>query len=110
MGRERHAIRDLSKRVAAWGMKQPDPVLGRSLYREACAVPTIGTELSLHPLLLEHKVLGHLTSLRGLDLELDRLELNLVYGAAGVLGTLSLRVNDLRSRLSRPARVAASWS
>jgi hypothetical protein len=127
------AIRDLSKRIAAWGLKEPDPVLGRALYREACAIPTIGMELSVHPLLVEHdertlselhallanepsggpletRVLGHLSSLRGLDLELDRLELNLVYGAAGVLGTLSLRVSDLRSRLSRPARAAASWS
>src|SRR5215207_4590050 len=48
------AIRDLSKRVTAWGLKEPDPILGRSLYREACAVPTIATELSVHPLLLEH--------------------------------------------------------
>lgn len=131
--RSQHSIRDLCKRIAAWSLKEPDPVLGRALYREACAIPTIGVELSVHPLLLEHderalselsallanepsggllenKVLGHLTSLRGLDLELDRLELNLVYGAAGVLGTLSLRVSDLRSRLSRPTRVAASWS
>lgn len=127
------AIRDLSKRIAAWGLKAPEPVLGRALYREACAIPTIGMELSVHPLLVEHDertlselsallanerssellestVLGHLTALRGLDLELDRMELNLVYGAAGVLGTLSLRVSDLRSRLSRPTRAVASWS
>jgi hypothetical protein len=131
--RSQKAIRELSKRVAAWGLKEPDPILGRSLYREACAVPTIASELSLHPLLLEHdeqtlselsallanepsggllenKVLGHLCGLRGLDNELDRLELNLIYGAAGILGTLSLRVADLRSRLSRPTRSAASWS
>lgn len=126
-------IRELSKRVIKWGLKAPDPVLGRSLYREACAVPTIASELSAHPLLLEHdeqtlselsalvanepsgsllenKVLGHLSALRGLDDELDRLELNLIYGAAGVLGTLSLRVADLRARLSHPSRAAASWS
>jgi hypothetical protein len=131
--RSQQAIRELSTRVAAWGLKEPDPILGRSLYREACAVPTIGTELSLHPLLfehdeqtlselfallsnepsgssLEHKVLGHLSDLRGLDNELDRLELNLIYGAPGVLGAMSLRVADLRSRLSRPSRAAASWS
>jgi hypothetical protein len=131
--RSQNDIRDLGRRIAAWALKQPDPILGRALYREACAIPSIGMELSVHPLLLEHdertlselsallanepcsglletQVLGHLTSLRGLDLELDQLELNLVYGAAGVLGTLSLRVSDLRSRLSRPARAAASWS
>jgi hypothetical protein len=129
----RQTIVDLSKRVAAWALKQPDPMLGRSLYREACAIPMIAAELSVNPMLLEHdertlselsallanepsgglleaKVLGHLTSLRGLDLDLDRLELNLVYGASGVLGTLSLRVADLRSRLSRPTRAVASWS
>jgi hypothetical protein len=131
--RSQQAIRELSRRVAAWGLKAPDPVLGRSLYREACAIPTIAAELSVHPLLLEHdeqtlselsallsnepsgtllesKVLGHLSGLRGLDNELDRLELNLIYGAAGVLGAMSLRVADLRSRLSRPSRAAASWS
>lgn len=131
--RSQQAVRELSKRIAAWGLKEPDPILGRSLYREACAVPLIATELSVHPLLLEHdeqtlselsallanepsggvlenKVLGHLSGLRGLDNELDRLELNLIYGAAGILGTLSLRVADLRSRLSRPTRAAASWS
>jgi len=131
--RSQHVIVELSKRVVAWGLKAPDPILGRSLYREACAVPTIAMELSVHPLLVEHdeqtlselsallanepsgsllenKVLGHLSSLRGLDNELDRLELNLIYGAAGILGTLSVRVADLRSRLSRPTRSAASWS
>ena len=56
-------------------------------------------------------MLGHLSDLRGLDNELDRLELNLVYGAAGVLGTLSLRVADLRVAACRsPSRAAASWS
>ena len=123
----------LARRIHAWALKEPDPVLGRSLYREACALPAIASELSAHPLLGEHdeqalselsallanepssavlesKVLGHLCSLRGLDTELDRLELGLIYGAAGVLGTLSLRVADLRSRLSRPTRAAASWS
>jgi hypothetical protein len=131
--RAQHAIRELSRRVTAWGLKEPDPILGRSLYREACAVPMVATELSVHPLLLEHdeqtlselsallshepsgsllehKVLGHLCGLRGLDNELDRLELNLIYGAPGVLGAMSLRVADLRSRLSRPSRAAASWS
>jgi hypothetical protein len=127
-------IRELNRRIAAWGLKEVDPMLGRALYREACAIPGISSDLSVIPLLvdhdaqilselsallanepsgslLEHKVLGHLGSLRGLDVELDRLELNLVYGAVGVLGTLSLRVNDLRSRLSRPqVRAAASWS
>ncbi|HVJ18130.1 MAG TPA: hypothetical protein VM686_22070, partial [Polyangiaceae bacterium] len=127
-------LRELNRRVSSWGMKELDPMLGRALYREACAVPSMASDLSISPLLvdhdaqilselsallsnepsgslLEHKVLGHLSSLRGLDVELDRLELNLVYGAAGVLGTLSLRVNDLRSRLSRPVvRAAASWS
>jgi hypothetical protein len=131
--RSQQVIEDLSRRVTAWGMKEPDPVLGRSLYREASMIPAIGAELSAHPLLCEHdeqalselsallanepsgpllesSVLGHLCAMRGLDSELDRLELNLIYGAAGVLGTLSLRVADLRSRLSRPTRNAASWS
>ncbi len=131
--RSQQAIVELSKRVATWGLKTPDPILGRSLYREACALPTIAAELSVHPLLVEHdeqtlselsallanepsgsllenKVLGHLSGLRGLDNNLDRLELNLIYGAAGILGTLSLRVADLRSRLSRPTRAVASWS
>jgi hypothetical protein len=127
-------IRELNRRISAWAVKEVDPMLGRALYREACGIPGISSDLSVSPVLvdhdaqilselsallanepssslLEHKVLGHLGSLRGLDVELDRLELNLVYGAAGVLGTLSLRVNDLRSRLSRPAvRAAASWS
>lgn len=126
-------VHDLSRRVTAWGLKEPEPVLGRSLYREASLVPVIALDLSAHPLLVEHdeqslselsallanepsgalleaKVLGHLSALRGLDNELDRLELNLIYGAAGVLGTLSLRVSDLRTKLSRPARSAASWS
>ena len=124
---------DLARRVTAWGLKEPEPVLGRSLYREAAMIPGLASELSAHPLLLEHdeqslselsallanepagallesKVLAHLCALRGLDMELDRLELNLIYGAAGALGSLSLRVNDLRMRLSRPARNAASWS
>jgi hypothetical protein len=108
-------------------------VLGRSLYREASTIPAIAAELSAHPLLAEHdeqalselsaflahepsgdlldsQVLGHLCSLRGLDDELDRLELTLIYGGAGALGSLSIRVADLRSRLSRPTRGAASWS
>jgi len=119
--------------VIAWGMREPDPVLGRSLYREALMIPAIGAELSAHPLLVEHdeqalselsallanepsgpllesSVLGQLSAVRGLDSELDRLELALIYGAAGVLGSLSLRVADLRARLSRPTRGAASWS
>jgi hypothetical protein len=131
--RSQQIVHDLSRRVTAWGLREPDPVLGRSLYREASTIPAIASELSAHPLLLEHdeqslselsallanepsgallesKVLGHLCALRGLDTELDRLELALIYGAAGVLGSLSLRVADLRSRLSRPARSAASWS
>jgi hypothetical protein len=126
-------IEQLAVRVAAWCARSVDPVLGRALYREACALPSIAAKLSFHPLLLEHddqslselsallanepsgpslesKVLGHLSALRGLDTELDRLELSLIYGAAGALGTLSLRIADLRARLSRPPRVAASWS
>jgi len=126
-------IRDLSRRVTAWGLRQPDLMLGRALYRETSTVPAVADHLSGHPLLVEHdeqalselsvllanepaggllesRVLGHLSSLRGLDLELDRLELALIYGASGVLGTLSLRVADLRARLSHPARAAASWS
>ncbi len=126
-------VSDLARRVTAWGLKQAEPVLGRSLYREASMIPAIAGELSAHPLLVEHdeqslselsallanepsgslleaRVLDHLCSLRGLDAELDRLELSLIYGAAGVLGTLSMRVADLRSRLSRPTRNAASWS
>jgi len=126
-------VRDLSRRVTAWGLRQPDLMLGRALYREASMVPAVAEELSAHPLLVEHdeqelselsallanepaggllesKVLGHLSSLRGLDAELDRLELALIYGAAGVLGTLSIRTADLRARLSHPSRAAASWS
>jgi hypothetical protein len=131
--RSQQLIHELSRRVTAWGLRDPDPVLGRSLYREASTIPAIAAELSVHPLLIEHdeqslselsallanepsssllesKVLGHLCALRGLDTDLDRLELSLIYGAAGALGSLSLRVADLRSRLSRPARSAASWS
>lgn len=126
-------VADLARRVTAWGLKEPEPILGRSLYREAAMIPAIAGELSAHPLLVEHdeqslselsvvlahepsgvllesRVLSHLCALRGLDTELDRLELNLIYGAAGALGSLSLRVGDLRSRLSRPNRNAASWS
>ncbi|HKY37731.1 MAG TPA: hypothetical protein VJN18_17435 [Polyangiaceae bacterium] len=126
-------IHDLARRVTAWGLRQPDPVLGRSLYREAATIPSIAAELSAHPLLIEHdeqalselaavlahepsgplldsRVLGQLCSLRGLDSELDQLELTLIYGAAGALGTLSIRVADLRSRFSRPTGAAASWS
>jgi hypothetical protein len=126
-------ISDLAKRVTSWGLRQPDLILGRALYREASTMPAIADELSAHPLLMEHdeqslselsallanepaggllesKVLGHLSGLRGLDPELDRLELALIYGAAGVLGTLSMRVADLRARLSHPSRAAASWS
>ena len=96
-------------------------------------IPAVADELSSHPLLVEHdeqglselsallgnepagalldsKVLCQLSGLRGLDPELDRLELALIYGAAGVLGTLSIRVADLRARLSHPSRAAASWS
>jgi hypothetical protein len=131
--RSQELVGDLARRVTAWGLKEAEPILGRSLYREASMVPAIAGELSAHPLLVEHdeqslselavllahepsgsllesKVLGHLCALRGLDTELDRLELNLIYGAAGALGSLSLRVGDLRSRLSRPNRNAASWS
>jgi hypothetical protein len=131
--RSQQTIEDLSRRVTAWGLRQPDLMLGRALYREASTIPALADELSAHPLLVEHdeqslaelsallsnepagalldsKVLGHLSGLRGLDPELDRLELALVYGAAGVLGTLSIRVNDLRARLSQPSRAAASWS
>ncbi|MES1188340.1 MAG: hypothetical protein ABUL60_31280 [Myxococcales bacterium] len=131
--RSQQTISDLAKRVTAWGLKQPDLMLGRALYREASTIPAVADEMSSHPLLVEHdeqslselsallanepagslldsKVLGHLSGLRGLDPDLDRLELALIYGAAGVLGTLSIRVADLRARLSRPSRAAASWS
>jgi hypothetical protein len=131
--RSQQIVADLAKRITAWGLRAPDPVLGRSLYREASTIPAIASELSAHPLLVEHderalselsvllahepsgtllesRLLGHLCSLRGLDPELDRLELALIYGAAGALGSLSIRVADLRSRLSRPTRAAASWS
>lgn len=126
-------ISDLARRVNAWCEKESEPVLGRSLYREATMIPAISGELSTHPLLVEHdeqslselsallanepsgellesEVLSHLSALRGMDSELDRLELNLIYGAPGALGSLSLRVQDLRVRLSRPAPRAASWS
>jgi hypothetical protein len=131
--RSQQVVQDLSKRVTEWGLREPDPVLGRFLYREASTIPAIAGELSAHPLLIEHdeqalselasllaheptgellagQVLAHLCALRGLDAELDRLELTLIYGAAGALGSLSLRVADLRSRFSRPTRAAASWS
>lgn len=131
--RSQELVSDLARRVTSWGLKEPEPVLGRSLYREASTLPAIASELSAHPLLVEHdeqalselaillahepsgvllesRVLTHLCALRGLDMELDRLELNLIYGAAGALGSLSMRVSDLRSRLSRPNRNAASWS
>lgn len=131
--RSQQVIDDLAKRVTAWGLRQPDLMLGRALYREASTIPAIADELSSHPLLVEHdeqslselsallsneppgallesKVLGQLLGLRGLDSELDRLELALIYGAAGVLGSLSMRVADLRTRLSHPSRAAASWS
>jgi hypothetical protein len=126
-------VTELTRRVTAWALREPDPVLGRSLYREASMIPAIGSELSSYPALIEHdeqslselsallanepsspllesRVLGHLCSLRGMDAELDRLELNLIYGAAGVLGALSIRVADLRSRFSKAPRAAASWS
>lgn len=131
--RSQQLLADLSRRVTAWSSKEPEPILGRSLYREASTIPAIAGELSAHPLLVEHdeqslselsamlanepssplletKVLSHLSALRGLDAELDRLELSLIYGAAGVLGTLSLRVADLRTRLSRPAPSALAFS
>jgi hypothetical protein len=131
--RSQQMVADLAKRITAWGLRAPEPVLGRSLYREASTIPAIGNELSLRPLLVEHderalaelsvllahepsgallesRLLGHLCALRGLDDDLDRLELALIYGAAGALGALSSRVADLRSRLSRPTRSAASWS
>jgi hypothetical protein len=131
--RSQQKVADLAKQITAWGLRTPEPVLGRSLYREASMIPNIAIELSSHPLLLEHderelselsvllahepsgallesRVLGHLCSLRGLDNDLDRLELALIYGAPGALGALSIRVADLRSRLSRPTRSAASWS
>ena len=131
--RPRYLIEDLARRITAWGLKEADPMLGRSLYREACALPALVAELCAHPLLLEHdeqtlselsallanepsgrrlehRVLAQLCALRGLDHELDRLELSLIYGAAGALGSLSLRVADLRARLSRPAHAAACWS
>jgi hypothetical protein len=129
----RDTIHDVLRRVQVWSSKEPEPVLGRSLYREVMMLPAIAGELSTHPLLLEHdeqslselaallahepvgpilehEVLSHLSELRGMDTELDRLELNVIYGTSGALGSLSLRVNDLRVRLSRPPRQAAAWS
>lgn len=126
-------VEDLTARIMAWGLREPEPMLGRSLYREAMAIPSLAGDLSMHPLLVEHdeqalselgallanepagtlleaKTLGYLSSLRGYDAELDRLELNLIYGAAGVLGALSLRVADLRIRFTPSQREAASWS
>jgi hypothetical protein len=131
--RSQQVVHDLAKRLTAWGLAEPEPVLGRTLYREAAMIPALADELSAHPLVIEHddqalseltallanepsgallenKVLGQLWSLRGLDSDLDRLELSLIYGAAGVLGTLTMRVADLRSRLSRSVPAAASWS
>jgi hypothetical protein len=122
--RSQQTVADLAKRVTAWGLKQPDLVLGRALYREASMIPAVADELSSHPLLVEHdeQGLSELSALLGnepagalLDSKvlcqlLDRLELALIYGAAGVLGTLSIRVADLRARLSHPSRAAASWS
>lgn len=129
----RDTVHDLLRRVKVWCSKEPEPVLGRSLYREVMMLPAITSELAAHPLLLEHdeqalselaallahepvgpilehEVLSHLSELRGMDTELDRLELNVIYGTTGALGSLSLRVNDLRVRLSRPPRQAAAWS
>ncbi len=128
--RSQQLLQELSARLLAWGLDEPEPLLGRALFREALAVPQLGSQLSAHPLLVEHdalalaelsavlgneratealqgRVLGLLCRIRGLDPELDRLELNLIYGAPGVLGTLSLRVADLRlgfagSRTSAP--------
>lgn len=131
--RSQQVIADLAARVAIWSAKPAEPVLGRALYREVSTIPDIGVELSAHPLLVEHderslselsallanepwskqleqQVLGHLYGLRGLDNVLDRQELSLVYGESGVLGSLSMRVADLRARLSRPQHSAASWS
>ncbi len=126
-------IQQLARRVTNWGLKQIDPILGRSLYREVSTVPAIAQELSAHPLLVEHdertlselaallanelqspllegQVLAQLQALRGLDVALDQQELNVIYGAVGAFGTLSLRVAELRARLSRPLRAAAAWS
>jgi hypothetical protein len=131
--RSQQLVSDLARRVTAWSSKEPEPTLGRSLYREASTIPAIAGELSGHPLLVRHdeqslselsallanepsgsllegRVLAHLCALRGLDAELDRLELSVIYGAAGALGSLSLRVADLRTRLSRPSPSAVTWS
>jgi hypothetical protein len=131
--RSQQLVSDLARRVTAWSSKEPEPILGRSLYREASTIPAIAGELSGHPLLVRHdeqslselsallanepsgsllegRVLAHLCALRGLDAELDRLELSVIYGAAGALGSLSLRVADLRTRLSRPSPSAVTWS
>jgi hypothetical protein len=127
------AVHDLLRRITAWGLREPEPVLGRSLHREATMIPAMSAEISLHPLLVDHdqqalselaallsnepsgallesQALGHLFALRGLDVELDRLELSLIYGAADVLGVMSQRVADLRSRFSRAPRQVSSWS
>ena len=52
--RSQQKVADLAKRITAWGLRAPEPVLGRSLYREASMIPNIASELSSHPLLLEH--------------------------------------------------------
>lgn len=126
-------VADLAKQLSAWAAREADPMLGRALYRQVSMIPAIANDLSTHPLLVEHderalselaallahepdaglleaQVLGHLCALRGLDAELDRLELTLIYGAPGALGALCVRVADLRARLSRPVRGAVCWS
>jgi hypothetical protein len=52
--RSQQLVADLARRVTAWALKAPEPVLGRSLYREASTIPAIAGELSAHPLLVEH--------------------------------------------------------
>ena len=63
--RSQQLVADLAKRITAWGLRTPDPVLGRSLYREAATIPAISSELSTHPLLIEHdeQALSELSSL-----------------------------------------------
>jgi hypothetical protein len=122
----RARIGELHGRIVAWLASDLEPLLGRALYRELSTLPSLGSELSAHPLLAEHddialaelsvllaketlrerqqpRLLSLLSALRGLDPELDRLELNLVYGARGAVAALGVRVSDLRSRLASGA-------
>jgi hypothetical protein len=128
----RDMVASLASRVRAWGSRRPEPLLGRALYREASTIANLARAVSAEPAVVEHdrcalaevsailthdaraageqgRVLALLHALRGLDPELDRLELSLIYGAAGAPCSVSLRTLELRSRLSRlqPARLVS---